>query len=320
MKESKLKLGAKRKFESGLASFATTPIGSRHNRLFGLAKLGLWSGISPDELEETLFAAGNYTERERGEIRATIAKAGTDCAQSGGSFVPYRPQTRTKQTRTPCVAEQTLFRELIQAGGERATFADLRALSPSVVPVAPYAQAKAQLNALFGDCPHQIWCGNLTDAKKADSVDSLPNWALRIQIGQTIPPFLAANPVTGECANGSYRNSGTIAAYRHAVIEIDTLPLATQCAFWAGIIKRQLLPLRTLVYSGGKSIHGIIRLTDGKEGWRPQWDTLARCLASDPDPNYRIDLQCRDSTRMSRLAGCRRPDTGTIQELLWLAE
>jgi len=313
-----LKGRARRKFDAGLVDLAATPVGNRHNKLLGLARLGLWAGFTPEDVETRLIDAGKYQPNEYAEIRTAIAKVLVDF----GTYTAFRPATfkpsRRNAHRTPSVAEQGLFRECIRLGGENATFADLRALSPSVVPVAPYAQSIAQIRTLFVSPADILWCGNLYDAKNPCSVTSTSEWCLRIQLTNHIPPFFTANPVIGTCVNGSYRNSATIAAYRHAVIEIDTLPLETQAAFWIGVIKRNLLPLRTLTYSGGKSIHGIIRLTDDKAKWQFQWETLARCFASDSDPAYRIDLQCRDATRMSRLAGAIRPDKNTRQELLWL--
>lgn len=317
MNKNKLIAGARRKYENGLKELAATPIGNRHNKLFGLARLGLWAGITANDLEDALYEAGNYTPGERNEIRRTIAKA----SESNG-LVPQiaqrRTTTPTKAPTSPSVSESTLFRELVGIGGGSATFEDLRALSPGIVPVSLQAQAQAQLDMLFSDTRHKIWAGHLHDAKDCESVGYLHEWRWRIQLGAPIPPFLAANPVSGESMNGSYRNSATVAAYRHAVIEIDTLPLETQAAFWIGVIKKEMLPVRTLVYSGGKSIHGIIRLRDGESEWRNQWDTLIRCLATDRDPAYRIDAKCRDATRMTRFAGAKRADSGRIQELLWI--
>jgi len=313
-----LKGRAHRKFDAGLANLAATPVGNRHNKLLGLARLGLWAGFTPEDVEMLLIDAGKYQPNEYAETRTAIAKVLADF----GTYTVFRSTafkpSRRNAPRTPSVAEQGVFRECVRLGGGSATFADLRALSPSIVPVAQYAQAIAQIRALFDPTADTLWCGNLYDAKNPSTVASASEWCLRIQLTNRIPSFFAANPVTGMCANGSYRNAATIAAYRHAVIEIDTLPLETQAAFWMGVIKRNLLPLRTLTYSGGKSIHGIIRLTDDKAQWQSQWETLARCFASDPDPSYRIDLQCRDATRMSRLAGATRPDKNTHQELLWL--
>ena len=59
-----------------------------------------------------------------------------------------------------------------------------------------------------------------------------------------------------------------------------------QAAFWVGVAMKGLLPLRSLVYSCGKSIHGIVRLRDDAREWVSQWNALSRCPET-PDTGNR---------------------------------
>lgn len=85
------------------------------------------------------------------------------------------------------------------------------------------------------------------------------------------------------------------------------------------VVKAKALPLVSLVYSGNKSIHGVIRVD------APDLPTCnhyrAKILSlygADPDPRYRLDPQALHPLTGTRLAGVIRKSTGKAQELLWL--
>ena len=268
--------------------------------------------------------AGRYIEPERRELRSTIAKAAKNCGDDGSLSTRRLASGPNRRRRNatpfaPAFQPGGVFRGLIKAGGYAAAFDDLRTLSPVKIPDACEEQAQAQLQTLFSDVPGVVWAGELFETKMGYVVASVAEWRGRFRKHRHVPQFFMANPVTGLCENGGYRNAATVASFRHAVVEIDSLPLEVQAAFWVGVAMKRLLPLRSLVHSGGKSIHGIVRLRDDAKELVSQWNALSRCLADDPDSRYRIDVQCRDAARMSRLAGALRADTGRRQELLWLA-
>jgi len=130
-------------------------------------------------------------------------------------------------------------------------------------------------------------------------------------------PFTGNQGMTGE-GKPSFACKGTIAAFRHMVFEFDDMPLADQCRFWAGFIRNGKLPLVSLTYSGGKSVHGMVRVdAPDAETWARYRTAIVERYAADPDPQYRLDAQALNPLTGCRLAGAVRRDTGGVQELLY---
>lgn len=63
--------------------------------------------------------------------------------------------------------------------------------------------------------------------------------------------WICFNPV-----DGSGRNNDNVTDYRYALVECDNMELEKQQA----IIRQLELPCAALVYSGGKSLHAIVRV------------------------------------------------------------
>ena len=104
------------------------------------------------------------------------------------------------------------------------------------------------------------------------------------------------------------------------VFEFDAMPLPDQCRFWAGVIRQDNLPLVSLVYSGNKSIHGVIRAdAPDIETWDKFRQAILELFATDSDARYRLDPQTLHPLTGTRLAGVTRVSTGKVQELLWIA-
>lgn len=138
--------------------------------------------------------------------------------------------------------------------------------------------------------------------------------------------LVKVNPFTGA---GEERGDGkphlatvaTVAAFPHALMEFDEMNLADQCAFWYGALTLFRLPVVALVYSGGKSIHGVVRVDCAT---RAEFDKAAdlarRTFATSPNPSMRLDVQSLAlPIAGARLAGCVRADKGRAQRLLYLA-
>lgn len=103
------------------------------------------------------------------------------------------------------------------------------------------------------------------------------------------------------------------------VFEFDGMALEDQCRFWGGFVRRGCLPLVSLVYSGNKSIHGVIRVDAPDIGaWNRYREKVLRLFASDGEGRYRLDPQALHPLIGTRLAGAVRGSTGKIQELLWV--
>ena len=103
------------------------------------------------------------------------------------------------------------------------------------------------------------------------------------------------------------------------VFEFDEMPIADQCRFWAGFIRNGKLPLVSLTYSGGKSIHGVVRVdAPDAETWTRYRAAIVERYAADPDRRFRLDAQALSPLTGCRLAGAVRQDTGKVQELLFV--
>ena len=100
--------------------------------------------------------------------------------------------------------------------------------------------------------------------------------------------------------DGTGRKDANITAYRYALVECDNMDLGRQQA----IIKQLELPCAALVYSGGKSVHAIVKVDapDYTE-YRKRVDYLyAACQKN----GLTLDQQNRNPSRLSRMPGILR--------------
>lgn len=115
--------------------------------------------------------------------------------------------------------------------------------------------------------------------------------------------FFSINPMTGSRADAN------VTVYRNILIEMDKLPLDVQLKLF------ESMPISTLVYSGGKSYHGIISLQEPCQS-RQEYDTLVkRIYAKVLD----ADQSTKNPSRFSRTPGAFR-DNGKYQDLIWVKQ
>ena len=107
--------------------------------------------------------------------------------------------------------------------------------------------------------------------------------------------WICFNPVDGQG-----RRDANITEYRYALVESDEQDLDRQAA----ILHQMELPLAALVYSGGKSIHGIVKVDapDYTE-YRKRVDYLYNVCRKN---GLQIDQQNRNPSRLSRMPGVMR--------------
>ena len=107
--------------------------------------------------------------------------------------------------------------------------------------------------------------------------------------------WIRFNPLDGK----DVRNTN-VTEYRYALVESDSLPIGQQ----ASILKELELPIAAEVYSGGKSIHAIVRIdaTDYKEYQKRVEKLYSICEKN----GLVIDKQNKNPSRLSRLPGCDR--------------
>lgn len=101
-----------------------------------------------------------------------------------------------------------------------------------------------------------------------------------------------------------------VTTFRNILIEMDKIPVEQQEQYVSEI----KLPYSTAVYSGGKSIHYIISLEtslDGAKSYRSLVERVYRAVGRE----Y-VDLANKNPSRLSRVPGHLRTDTGKEQKLL----
>ena len=107
--------------------------------------------------------------------------------------------------------------------------------------------------------------------------------------------WICFNPVDGQG-----RRDANITEYRYALVESDEQDLDRQAA----IIHQMELPLAALVYSGGKSVHAIVKVDASDYGeYRKRVDYLYNTCRKN---GLQIDQQNRNPSRLSRMPGILR--------------
>lgn len=100
--------------------------------------------------------------------------------------------------------------------------------------------------------------------------------------------------------NGQGVKNDCVADYRYALVESDSIPVAQQ----NGIMHDLKLPIAALVFTGGKSLHAIVRVEAGSfKEYRERVEFLYKIC----DKNgLRVDRNCRNPSRLSRMPGIMR--------------
>ena len=107
--------------------------------------------------------------------------------------------------------------------------------------------------------------------------------------------WIAINPVD---SNG--RKVDNITDFRHVLVESDTIPVEDQRRFY----NEFRLPIATLVYSGGKSLHAVVKIDAGNLAeYKERVDFLFAFLAAH---GCDVDHANSNPNRLSRLPGATR--------------
>ncbi|WP_124098341.1 AAA family ATPase [Ruminococcus sp. Marseille-P6503] len=107
--------------------------------------------------------------------------------------------------------------------------------------------------------------------------------------------WIRFNPLDGKGVKNE-----NVTDYRYALVESDNMPLEQQNA----VIRELELPVAALVYSGGKSIHAIVKIdAPDYDEYRKRVEYLYKvCKAN----GFEIDKQNRNPSRLSRMPGVER--------------
>lgn len=290
-----------------------------HSWMMALANIGARSGIDPHIVAEDIKAGMTRTENPASEVADTVAKAYKEKGET------YTPDVKTPEERAfeREQVERMQARSFLRIAGEPVSSKELIDASPVDVrvPVAGYESHMAAklLLYLYGR-EELLWCGEMHDG--LEGVQTVETWAERFLCCEDVPPHFIPNPMTGKPGKTkggkeSFRCDDTIADWRYALFEVDhpDITLGHQAAFWLKQIRKEDgIPVEAITYSGGKSLHAIIRVDCKSE---MQWDKDVRNGAFPVWMRMGADKSCRNPSRLSRLPGHKR-DGERLQTLLWL--
>ncbi len=306
-----------------LALSAFTQPGGRWNNKGALTYWGKAAGLSADDIISDARAAGVH-DRD-GDIRKGWADAEPKFINgtANANFTPRaaKPKLQTFPHRV---------RSIIHAGRDVTTLDGLAAMSAYDFRVYGNRECRTHLHIkwLFPDDAAFAYIFRKTETAATPGV--LGKSVMRVRDWFHAEPWNAGeqivpNPFTGEygtTANGtpSLIAQSCLAAFPHMLMEFDDLPIAEQCRFWAGFIRTVKLPLVCLTHSGGKSIHGCIKVNAANlPTWNAIRERMLAMFAADNDPAFRVDAQAMMPRQGMRLAGAVRQSTGDEQRLLWLS-
>jgi hypothetical protein len=281
---------------------------------------------------QALYAAGCFAFRAGVPVDHAIAEIGA-ALPTGTRHVPAseieqavrqayadisgrRNPARTRAS--PRVSPHALARLLRLGRG--ATEADIVARSSVPLVCSAWEVSWRVLEALYG--PDELLF--VGDDKTAGILGSSIRSRLELvqllqRLGSCPFPKIIPNPLTGKSApkksgeGTTLRGDACVSSYRLVVVEHDRLPLADQLAFWMAAP----LPVVALIFSGKRSVHGWVRVDCADSG---EW---VREVEQKLFPEYLtpmgFDPACRNASRLSRMPGHLRPDTGQMQRCLYLA-
>lgn len=108
--------------------------------------------------------------------------------------------------------------------------------------------------------------------------------------------WIRVNPLDGRGIKDE-----NVTDYRYVLVESDSLPIEQQNALMHDLE----LPIVTLTYTGGKSLHAICRIDAGKN--REEYRKRVQYLFDVCEKNgLRIDRSCKNPSRLTRLPGFQR--------------
>lgn len=282
-----------------------SPGGGFHAAMLGVANVAAWAGISPHVVFADLrrVADGGGRRVPDREIHDAIKKG----------FVEYDPSAAPSARRAAPAIDAAAILDSITRRGAECGEADLWECSPIRLMEEPEHDAALLLATLYQ--PNEVlFIGGPFDCGKSH-IRPVASWR-SIKATSHAWPHIIPNPLTGQLGEThdgkpSYRADSCVAAHRYMVIEYDGKPRDWQIQFWAGCP----MPVAALIDSGGKSIHGWVRVdADGAEGWqrdvKPLFAQYLKPLG--------VDGACSNPARLSRIPGHRRKDTRRWQRLLFL--
>jgi hypothetical protein len=300
------------RYESKLLALPPSGGGGCHTALLGCATVGVRAGVKPERIFADLreHVHGNRDVPDR-EILEAVNKAVAD----GANPVKQVHRTAAKKDFDAAAAMLHLIEK-----GRGCQSQDLSDRSPVRIDWPPEMDAWHTLEALYGR-DERLYIGPAQGAVRLGlEIRPAADWINILRKSPAAMPHIIPNPLTGETAElasgkgNTLRGDGCVARFRFAVVEFDSLSREDQLAFWWSA----RLPVALLVDSGGKSIHGWIRVENIDSGG--QWArVIEQYLFGQLLQPLGVDGACRNESRLSRMPGHYRKEKGNWQRLLYLA-
>ncbi len=288
---------------------APAPTGQRHEQIKRIVVSLIGNGLTADAVFAQLrgMYEGDVPDKE---ITDAIRWA------SGKNFTPCAPRLRF----TPTLKQRPVVKLAADAGAKMlARFADAYGRTPTL----------ADFEAEFWECSNprppedsrQDWrvliamlyeaddrIGIKTDVDGLPTIQSRNEWLRTADINDTGAGVrVCLNPVH---ATATRLRNEDVSAWRFLLLENDRASLTEQAALLAA----SPLPIVAIIASGNKSLHAWLRIDAPDE---ITWRTTAAAVFDRFAPAG-FDRQCATPSRLARLPGFIRTDTGGQQRLLYL--
>lgn len=312
---------AEEMYKSLLKSFPAPGGGGAHQAFWKAGAFGYRAQKMPEailaDIRKHMPEGGRPVSDE--EIEEGVRK-GWDTAMYGDGG--KRAGVPVNQSKIP----KDAFAKLVSAG-RGVTAQDIADRSPVKLDFPGTEAGWRTLDALYRPTDLLYIGGARDSGVVGGNIRPAADWiaALKAGTGDACgQPHIIVNPLSGKVAltksgaRETYRGDNNVVGWKYMVVEMDNTPLDDQLAFWSVIA----LPVCALVMSGGKSVHGWIKVDCGGRGeWEAEVENeLFPCflvpLGADPS--------CRNESRLSRMPGHVRPADdpkapGALQRLIYLA-
>ena len=177
------------------------------------------------------------------------------------------------------------------------------------------------LETMYGSDEMLFIGQNYTRGRLGASIRSAGDWAaLSRRYG--LCEQIIANPLSGResitlSGEPTYRGKNCIGSFRYRLFECDAEGVTlTEQAFLL-YSKRREWNLRSIVWSGGKSLHGICELSPPKKDLSA-WERFSRGKFCRELEAHWCDPSVKNPDRLTRVPGVNRMDKNRPQRLLWL--
>ena len=300
-------MSAANKFEEALRSWPSAG-GGVHTHMMAVCNFAVIAKLNPVDLEREIIRTMPRPPNPSSEVAAAIRKA---YAEFKGGSDDYRPNYAKPTKPQP----RPLTRQAVVQRGNGWTEADV--WESSIIRIS-WEPGKADLLALFDaglwSEDEYLFIGGQYDTKTRP----VSEWRNLFTKGADLPNFICPNPMKPEgalLASGkrSFRCDDATAAFRFAVLEMDTIPKDEQLSFWHGLPS---LPVAMMCDSGGKSVHVWVRVDCAD---KPEWDAVVkRNLFEKLLVPLGVDGACSNPARLSRTPGAWRQEKQAFQKLLFL--